>query len=145
MPKKFMVSIKGLQTYTSGGEDTDIELITEGSFYKEDGVYFCEYAESEITGLGETETVIEIGNGYVSLERSGSVNSQMLFMEGRKTSSLYNMQFGELLVDVYTESLTADVNEHGGRIFVKYIIDINNATTGRNNFEIIIREDNTDE
>lgn len=145
MSKKYIISIKGFQTYANGGDDSDIELVTEGNFYKADGVYFCEYKESEITGLEGTDTTIEIGENYVSLERSGGVNSQMLFMEGRKTSSLYNIQFGELLIDIYTERLKVNVNDCGGEIFVDYIIDINNATSGKNKFEITIREDNSNE
>ena len=145
MSKKCIISIKGLQTYVDNSDNTDIELLTEGVFYKADGVYFCEYKESEITGLGGTDTTIEIGTNYVSLERSGAVNSQMLFMEGRKTSSVYNVQFGELLIDIYTEKLDININESGGTLIVDYILDINNATTGKNKFEITIKEDNSDE
>jgi len=145
MSKKCIISIKGLQTYVNGDDNTDIELLTEGTFYKADGVYFCEYKESEITGLEGTDTIIEIGNNYVSLERSGAVNSQMLFMEGRKTSSVYNIQFGELLIDIYTEKLDINIGENGGELVVDYILDINNATTGKNKFEITIKEDNSDE
>lgn len=141
MQKKFLITIKGLQSYYDDTEGSDIELLTEGDFYKEDGVYFCDYAESEITGLDGTDTSIEIGSNYVSLQRSGNVNSQMLFMEGRKTSSLYSLPYGELTVDIYTEKLKTNVDEHGGSISIDYIIDINNATTGRNNFEIAIREE----
>ena len=141
MQKKFLITIKGLQSYYDDTESSDIELLTEGDFYKEDDVYFCDYAESEITGLDGTDTSIEIGSNYVSLQRSGNVNSQMLFMEGRKTSSLYSLPYGELTVDIYTEKLKTNVDEHGGSISIDYIIDINNATTGRNNFEIAIREE----
>ncbi len=141
MQKKFLITIKGLQSYYDDTESSDIELLTEGDFYKEDGVYFCDYAESEITGLDGTDTSIEIGSNYVSLQRSGNVNSQMLFMAGRKTSSLYSLPYGELTVDIYTEKLKTNVDEHGGSISIDYIIDINNATTGRNNFEIAIREE----
>lgn len=142
MSNNCIVSIKGLQTYAGGADDTDIELLTEGEFFSEDGVYFCRYKESEITGLGGTDTTIEIGNNYVALERHGSVNSQMLFMPGRKTSSLYSTRYGELIVDIYTDNLKSEITNSGGRLSVDYIIDINNATTGRNNFEITIKEAN---
>ena len=141
MQKKFLITIHVLQSSYDYTESSDIELLTEGDFYKEDGVYFCDYAESEITGLDGTDTSIEIGSNYVSLQRSGNVNSQMLFMAGRKTSSLYSLPYGELTVDIYTEKLKTNVDEHGGSISIDYIIDINNATTGRNNFEIAIREE----
>lgn len=138
MSDKFTISIKGLQSYAGGGEDTDIELVSECEFYKADGVYFCKYEESEITGLGGTSTSIEIGNDYVSLLRRGTVNSQMLFMEGKKTTSLYSMPFGELTIDIHTKSLLAKVDENGGTIKVDYIIDINNVAGGKNTFDIRI-------
>ena len=139
MAKNFTVSIKGLQTYAGDMDDTDIELVSECEFYKADGVYFCDYAESEITGLGGTNTSIEIGDNYVSLNRTGTVNSQMLFMEGRKTTSLYSMPFGELVIDIHTKSLEKDITEKGGTLKIDYIIDINNASSGHNVFDIKIQ------
>ncbi len=138
MENKFTISIKGLQSYADGGEDSDIELVSECDFYEEDGVFFCEYEESEITGLGGTKTSIEIAKDYVSLTRRGTVNSQMLFMEGRKTTSLYSMPFGELIIDIHTKSLCSDIGKSGGTLKVDYIIDINNVSGGHNTFDIKI-------
>ncbi len=138
MSDKYTISIRGLQSYAGDAEDSDIELVSECDFYKEDGVYFCDYEESEITGLGGTKTSIEIGRDYVSLTRRGTVNSQMLFMEGKKTTSLYTMPFGELTIDIHTKSLCADVTENGGKLKVDYIIDINNQSGGHNTFDINI-------
>ena len=145
MPKKYIITIKGLQRDTVTETDSDLELITEGEFYSADGVWFCEYDESPLTGLDNAHTLIEIGDNYVSLERSGSVNSQMLFMQNRITSSIYSLKFGSLYVDIHTESLNIDIGEHGGKISIDYIIDINNERNGRNKFDITIREDKTDE
>jgi len=141
MSDKFSVTIKGLQSYAGTQEDTDIELVSECDFYEADGVYFCEYDESEITGLGGTRTTIEIAGDYVSLTRRGTVNSQMLFMEGRKTTSIYAMPFGELTIDIHTISLETHIGEKGGTLKVNYIIDINNSPSGRNTFDIKIEED----
>lgn len=138
MQDKFTISIRGLQSYAGDGEDTDIELVSECEFYKSDGVFFCEYEESEITGLGGTKTTIEIAKDYVSLLRRGTVNSQMLFMEGKKTTSLYAMPFGELTIDIHTNSLFSDIDENGGTLKVDYIIDINNVAGGKNTFDIKI-------
>lgn len=138
MPNDFTISIKGLQSYAGDEEDSNIELVSECEFYKSDGVYFCEYEESEITGLGGTKTTVEIANDYVSLTRRGTVNSQMLFVPGRKTSSLYSMPFGELTIDIHTKELFSDIDDTGGRLKVEYIIDINNTSSGKNTFDIVI-------
>ena len=102
---KYIISIKGLQTYEDDNNDTDISLLTEGDFEFQDGVYFIDYEESELTGLEGTSTSIEIGSNYVSLQRSGTVNTNMLFMKDRKTSSYYNTPYGDMQIDIFTDNL----------------------------------------
>lgn len=137
---KYIISIKGLQTYEDDNNDTDISLLTEGDFEFQDGVYFIDYEESELTGLEGTSTSIEIGSNYVSLQRSGTVNTNMLFMKDRKTSSYYNTPYGDMQIDIFTENLNIDISPKGGKINVNYFIDINNMSTGKNNFEIEVRK-----
>ncbi|MBR5505200.1 MAG: DUF1934 domain-containing protein [Clostridia bacterium] len=142
MNDKFIISIKGMQAYDAEEDNTDISLTTEGDYKLSDGVYFIDYEESEITGLEGTKTSIEIGNDYVSLLRNGAVNSQMLFMKDRKTSSYYNTPYGDFMIGIFTDNLDIDVSPDGGRINVDYYLDINNAKTSKNNFEIEIRRHN---
>ncbi len=137
---KYIISIKGLQTYEDDGDDTDISLLTEGCFEFQDGVYFIDYEESELTGLEGTSTCIEVGSNYVSLQRSGTVNTHMLFMKDRKTSSYYNTPYGDMQIDIFTDGLSIDISDKGGKINVDYFIDINNRSTGKNNFEIEVRK-----
>lgn len=137
--EKFLLSIKGYQEYDTDDDNTDVSLTTEADFQLQDGVYFIDYEESEITGLEGTKTSIEIGNNYVSLQRNGNVNTQMLFMKDRKTSSYYNTPYGNLMIDIFTKNLSIDVNSDGGRVNVDYYIDINNSNSSKNNFEIEIR------
>ena len=139
MKDKFFVSIKGMQEYETPEDNSDISLTTEAEFENQDGVYFIDYKESEITGLDGTNTSIEIGNNYISLVRNGSVNSQMLFMKEKKTSSFYNTPYGNFTIGIYTDNLDIDVDDNGGRVNVDYYLDINNAKTSKNNFEIKIR------
>jgi len=137
---KYIISIKGLQTYEDDDRDTDISLLTEGEFEFQDGVYFIDYEESELTGLEGTSTSIEVGQNYVSLQRSGTVNTNMLFVKDRKTSSYYNTPYGDMQIDIFTDNLKIDISPEGGKINVDYFIDINNLSTGKNNFEIEVRQ-----
>ena len=139
MEDKYILSIKGFQTYDDDTDDSDITLTTEANFKKQDGVYFINYEESEITGLDGTKTSIEVGDNYVSLSRSGNINSQMLFMKDRKTSSYYNTPYGNMMIDIFTNNLDIDVTNDGGEIKVGYLLDINSSQSSKNNFEIQIR------
>lgn len=142
MEDKYIVSIKGYQSYEEDNENTDVQLTTEAGFEKQDGVYFIDYEESEITGLEGTKTSIEIGSNYVSLQRNGSVNTQMLFMKDRKTSSYYNTPYGNMMIGIFTDKLNIDVSDNGGKVNVDYYLDVNNSTRSKNNFEIEIRRPN---
>ena len=142
MKNKFFVSIKGMQEYDNADDNSDISLTTEAEFQKHDGAYFIDYEESEITGLDGTKTSIEIGSDYVSLSRSGAVNSQMLFMKEKKTSSHYNTPYGSFMIGIYTDNLNIDIDDDGGTVNVGYYLDINNSKTSKNNFEINIRRHN---
>ncbi len=142
MNNKYILSIKGLQVYDDQDDNTDIRLTTEADFENQDGVYFIDYEESEITGLEGTKTMIEVGENYVSLQRKGNVNTHMLFMKDRKTSTYYNTPYGDLTIGIFTDKLDIDVNDDGGKINVDYYLDVNSSTSSKNNFEIEIRRHN---
>ena len=139
MNNKYLLSIKGLQAYDDDTDNTDIRLTTEATLEQQDGVFFIEYEESEITGLEGTKTLIEVGKNYVSLQRNGAVSTQMLFMEKRKTSTYYNTPYGNLTIGIFTDKLNIDINDDGGKIKVEYYLDINSSQSSKNNFEIEIR------
>ena len=139
MDKSVIISIKGKQSYEDV-EDETIELVTEGLLNKEgEGEYTLSYQESELTGLEGTLTTFEIGPGRVILRRSGSVNSQMVFEEGRQHTSQYETPYGELSVDIQTSRLLHNLTERGGLMEIKYSIAVEHVVTGRNCFKIRVR------
>ena len=97
------------------------------------------YQESELTGLEGTTTAFEIRDAQVILTRTGSVNSQMVFEEGRQHTSLYETPFGELAVDIQTSRLRHSLTERGGLMDLRYSISVDHTVTGRNAFRIRVR------
>ena len=97
------------------------------------------YQETELTGMEGTCTTFEIGPSRVILRRSGSVNSQMVFEEGKQHTSLYETPFGELSVDIQTGRLRHNLTERGGIMEIKYSIAVEHVVTGRNCFKIRVR------
>ena len=73
------------------------------------------------------------------LRRSGSVNSQMVFEEGRQHTSLYETPYGELSVDIQTSALRHNLSERGGLLEIKYSIAVEHTVTGRNSFKIRVK------
>ncbi|MCI9121325.1 MAG: DUF1934 domain-containing protein [Oscillibacter sp.] len=121
-------------------EPDSIELMTEGTLsLTGSGGILLTYQESELTGLEGTTTSFEICGPQVILSRTGSVNSQMVFEEGRQHTSLYETPFGELAVDIQTSRLRHNLTEQGGLMDLRYSISVDHSVTGRNAFKIRVR------
>ena len=133
-----MLSIR-CEQYFDGIDPDETELMTEGTMaLTEDGMVLS-YEESELTGMEGTTTTFEVKGPRVTLTRSGKVNSQMIFEEGRRHTSLYETPFGELTVDIQTSYLKHNLTERGGVMEIKYSIAVEHTVTGRNCFKIRVK------
>ena len=133
-----LLSIRGEQYFDDIDPDAT-ELMTEGTMVlTEDGMVLS-YEETELTGMEGTTTTFEVKGPQVILTRTGTVNSQMVFEEGRQHTSLYETPFGELSVDIQTSVLKHNLTERGGVMEIKYSIAVEHTVTGRNCFKIRVR------
>ena len=133
-----LLSIRGEQYFDDIDPDAT-ELMTEGTMVlTEDGMVLS-YEETELTGMEGTTTTFEVKGPQVILTRTGTVNSQMVFEEGRQHTSLYETPFGELTVDIQTSTLKHNLTQRGGVMETKYSIAVEHTVTGRNCFKIRVR------
>ena len=133
-----MLSIRGEQ-YFDGIDPDATELMTEGSMVLTGDGMVLSYEETELTGMEGTTTTFEVKGPQVILTRTGTVNSQMVFEEGRQHTSLYETPFGELTVDIQTSTLKHNLTQRGGVMEIKYSIAVEHTVTGRNCFKIRVR------
>ena len=132
-----LLFIRGEQYFDDVDPDAT-ELMTEGTLeLTEDGLRLV-YEETALTGMGPT-TTFEVSGPQVILRRVGSVNSQMVFEEGRQHTSLYETPYGELSVDIQTSALRHNLSERGGLLEIKYSIAVEHTVTGRNSFKIRVK------
>ena len=133
-----LLSIRGEQYFDDIDPDAT-ELMTEGTMVlTEDGMVLS-YEETELTGMEGTTTTFEVKGPQVILTRTGTVNSQMVFEEGRQHTSLNETPFGELTVDIQTSTLKHNLTQRGGVMEIKYSIAVEHTVTGRNCFKIRVR------
>ena len=138
MKQKVLLSIQGRQIYDDQEPDI-IELVTEGTMEFRDGGWEIVYEESELTGLSGVFTTFRIEQGKVALSRSGKLNSQMVFQQGMTHQSLYQMEFGTLMISVKATNLFFDITPDGGVIDLVYDIEIENAAAGVVEYHLDIR------
>ena len=138
MKQEVVLSIRGSQHYADTDPET-IELVTEGTMEFRDGGWDICYEESALTGLEGVTTTFRIEPGKVILTRTGKLNSQMVFQQGVPHESLYQMDFGALLLTVEATFVYFVIVTDGGAIDLTYNIDIENTAAGTIDYHLDIR------
>ena len=133
-----ILSICGRQSYQDQDPEI-IELVTEGTMEFRDGGWDIVYDESELTGLQGVTTIFRVEREKVILNRTGRLNSQMVFKEGVCHESLYQMEFGALMLSVCATRVYADLCDEGGMIDIVYNIDIEQSAAGTIDYHVDIR------
>ena len=133
-----LLKVRGEQYFDNVDPDAT-ELMTEGTMVLTEDGMILSYEETELTGMEGTTTTFTVAGPRVILTRSGKVNSQMVFEEGRQHTSLYETPFGELTVDIQTSRLRHNLSERGGVMDIKYSIAVEHTVTGRNCFKIRVK------
>lgn len=138
MKKSVVLSICGRQFYEEQEPET-IELVTEGTLERiGDGWEIC-YEESQLTGMEGVTTIFRVEPGKITLIRTGRLHSQMVFQEGVLHESLYQMEFGALMITVCATKLDYDISEQGGTVDLTYGIDIEQSSGGVVEYHLDIR------
>ncbi len=142
MTKDVIISIRGAQEY-EGADNDAVQLMTAGQLTQMADGYELSYQESEVTGMEGTTTTFQIQGPRVTLLRTGTVCSQMVFEEGRRHLSLYSTPYGNLEVGIATSRLDSSISPTGGKLEIDYSIEIDHTLAGYNCFRISVKEDRT--
>ena len=84
-------------------------------------------------------TTFLVSPGVIQLNREGPLNSQMVFQEGVPHESLYQMEFGALMIIVCATDVRYDITEEGGTIDLTYHIEIEQSAAGMIEYHLDIR------
>ena len=139
MKMNALLSITGRQTYP-GQEPDVIELVTDGTVeQRTDGCWELCYQESDLTGLEGVTTSFLIEPGRITLTRKGRLRSQMVFQEGVRHDSLYQMEFGALMMAVCANKVDYQLSEEGGTVDLLYTIEIEQTMAGFVDYHLNIK------
>ena len=129
MKKSVVLSIQGRQTYMDQ-EPEIIDFITEGFLEKIGDAWVISYEESALTGMEGVTTKFTVFPGKIILQRTGKLKSEMIFQEGILHDSLYQLEFGALLITVCATQIDAQLNDEGGTVDLVYGIEIEQSEGG---------------
>ena len=138
MKQRVMLSILGRQTYLDQ-EPESLELVTEGTLEDRGNTWILSYEESDLTGMAGVTTTFLVERDKITLKRTGRLNSQMVFQEGVTHDSLYEMEFGALMISVCANRVMADICHDGGMIDLVYTIELEQSASGTIDYHLDIR------
>ena len=138
MKQNVVLAIRGRQNYEDQEPDV-IELTTDGTMEFRDGGWDISYEETALTGMEGVTTVFRVEPDKVILTRTGKLRSQMIFQKGVVHESLYQMDFGTLMIAVCAQFLYFDITPEGGMIDLVYRIEIENSACGTVDYHLDIR------
>lgn len=92
-------------------------------------------ARSDVTTMVKVEQ-----DRMVTMQRTGGLRSRLTVEKGQRHMSHYDTGYGELMVGVFGEQIENQIGSAGGRLYMRYTIDVNHSLVSRNQVEINIKE-----
>jgi uncharacterized beta-barrel protein YwiB (DUF1934 family) len=137
METNIFLDIFGKQT--TQDESGNMEFHTQGRRYDEGEARCIAYEESALSGMEGATTTVKVENDIVSLIRSGSVQSNMVFARGQRCVHQYATPEGMLELGVFPLRMDVDLGDRQGHLKMEYQLDINGCFTSTNSLEITYR------
>ena len=137
MKKDVLLSIASTQRF-EGCEEEHIDLMTQARLYERHGKFYISYDESELTGLDGTRTTVKLDGDTVSMIRTGTYPSELLFARGQRHVGLYQTEYGAITIATHTTQLDNSIGEYGGELSIDYTIEVDNSLVGRHRFRMSV-------
>ena len=139
MEERYIITVIGKQTVD--GEEDKIEVLTDGDMTLEGDritITYPEYPEDNPSQKSETTVTLE--NGVLSIDRQGEMSSHLILEKGKRHECLYRTPMGQMFIGIFTDEISADLNEHGGVITAAYQLYFNRTVVSYNEFYISVKE-----
>ncbi|HIR48028.1 MAG TPA: DUF1934 domain-containing protein [Candidatus Caccousia avicola] len=139
MEENYLISILGRQVVN--GEPEEIEVTTFGQYSEKNGkryIMYREYEDSVPSSKART-SILKVENGRVTLLRSGGDETRLVLEHGRRHLCRYDTGFGAMTVGVYTHEMKNELGDEGGRLSVRYTLDVNSALASVNEILVTVR------
>lgn len=131
------INIVGRQVYED--DSGEVTLNTTGSYTSRGNARFIAYKEYDTENPKVSFTsVLKVEPGKVTLMRSGSA-TRLILEEGRRHICLYDTGYGTLSVGVFTSQLSSSLGDQGGRVDVKYTLDIDSNLSSSNEITVEVK------
>ena len=118
-----MIEINGVQKVD--GERDEVNVITEGKYFTRGGercVSYTEYDNENPDVFHNSMIRFKPDEDTVTIMRTGENRSRLTLEKDRRHHCHYRTPFGEIMIGVYTDTVSYDLNDDGGELYVSYTL-----------------------
>ncbi|MBQ2897121.1 MAG: DUF1934 domain-containing protein [Clostridia bacterium] len=133
-----IISMKTRQT-SPDGESYDIEMMCDAEYSYTPEKSILKYQEPEGSGLGKTETLLEVDDESVTITRSGENNSRMYFKKGEKYIGVYEMPFGMFTIHINSDYVDILREKDSAHILTEYTLELEGVVSSQNRLELDVK------
>ncbi len=133
------VAIHIRTVYQSGGATEASDQKYAGKRFEKDGNTVLRYEEILCEGEPPVMTTLFVSERDVRLHRKGSVGGDMVFCAGEVCEFFYRTGFGNLAMQIKTESVDIQKNDSDIQIRLVYTLYTDGAEVSRNEMIIVCR------
>lgn len=136
--KDVFISIVGKQIADNDAEIS--ELYTNGTFYKDKDAFYISYDETQTSGFDGCRTVVKAtGEDKIIMMRTGPSQAHLVMENKRRCIGEYGMDGRRFTIGVTTEEIRNGLDESGGTLFFRYLLDLNAQSLSANEVTITVR------
>ncbi len=141
LKEDYEINIVGKQFYNEedGLEPGEVTLRTTGTYTERGGARFIAYKEYDEDNPKVSYTsVLKVEPGKLTMIRAGSA-TRLILEQGRRHLCVYDTGYGTLSVGVFTSELSSSLGRKGGRLHVKYTLDIDSNLSSSNEIQVEVK------
>lgn len=118
--KEYRIIVSNKQTIDN--ETDTIDEIAYGRYYEKNGKQYIIY-KTENDG-DKTSSVIKAEKDCITIKRSGSINSTMVYKITSKRSFIYHLPYGDIEMEIETHKISSNLGAEGGGIRLVYTLTV---------------------
>lgn len=137
--EEVLITIKG-KSYANG-QDADItELLAVGTLSCNEDSLSLTYDDSMGMGVKGVTAILKAYNGgMVTIERTGVLEHKLMVEKDKRHLCLYKTPYGDMTLGVFGEEVKNNLTKDGGKLFMRYSLDINLGLISENEIEIDVK------
>ena len=82
--------------------------------------------------------MLKMDGATVSMIRTGTYPSELLFAEDQRHVGLYQTDFGSLTISTHTRRLENTIGTDGGQLAIEYTVEVDNSMVGEHQFRMTV-------